>query len=228
MIQDHTAYHQLELLIARDPADPRRVMPQINRRHGRILDVGCGAGQTLIASELPAGALAIGVDVDHAALALGKQLSSAIPFACAKGEALPFESATFDLVICRIALPYMHFSTAISEMARVLRPGGDVWLVLHPFRLALKELRTSLARGQVKSVLYRLWVGMNGLTLHASGKQWSWPSNPKRYESWQTNRSVKRALEAAGFDQILINRETHFVVSATKKRDIDPKETRRR
>ena len=227
MIRDELAYHRLELAIARDPSDPRWVMPRIKNKHGRILDVGCGAGQTLIASELPADVLAIGVDVDQSALALGRQLSRAIHFVCGKGEALPFESAAFDLVVCRIALPYMHFSTAISEMARVLRPGGDVWLVLHPFRLALKELRTSLARGQVKSVLYRLWVGMNGVTLHASGKQWSWPSNPKRYESWQTNRSVKRALEAAGFDQILINRETHFVVSATKKRDIDPKEPRR-
>ena len=216
MLEDDAAYHLLELSIARNPADPRRVMPHILKAHRRILDVGCGAGQTLIASELPAGVLAIGVDVNRSALALGRQLSSAIHFVCAKGESLPFDNATFDLVVCRIALPYMHFSTAISEMARVLRTGGDIWLVFHPFRLAMKDLSTSIARGQLKSFVYRLWVGMNGVTLHAFGTQWSWPSKPKRYESWQTNRSVNRALKAAGFDQILINRGTHFVVSAVK------------
>ena len=219
MIEDGSDYHRLELSIARDPADPRRVMPPITDRHQRILDVGCGAGQTLIASNLPARVFAVGVDVDHSALALGKQLTETIRFVRAQGELLPFEDACFDFVICRIALPYMHLSNAVAEMSRVLKAEGDLWLVLHPCRMSLKELARSVAGLQLKAAVYRSWVVINGLTLHVLGKQWAWPGRNNRYESWQTNSGVKRALQAAGFEEIEIDRESHFVVTAVKKSD---------
>lgn len=53
------AYHVLELQIASNPADVRRVVPAIKREHERLLDVGCGAGQKLIASTLGANVTAI-------------------------------------------------------------------------------------------------------------------------------------------------------------------------
>ena len=71
MRNDSSNYHRLELSIATDPNDSRRVMPRVESRHRRILDIGCGAGQTLIGSNLSDNVMAVGVDVDHAALALG-------------------------------------------------------------------------------------------------------------------------------------------------------------
>lgn len=214
-------YHLQELSIANDPGDPRRVMPPVSAGHRRILDVGCGAGQTLIASNLGPDMLMVGVDLDHSALTLGRQLSNNIRFVRASGEALPFVDECFDLVICRVALPYMHVYKALAEMSRVLIAGGDLWIVLHPFRVTAKELLASITRFQLKASLYRLWVLMNGLTLHTFGKQWAFPLTGRRYESWQTRRSIARALKAAGFDHVEISRGRHFLVTATKFRPDD-------
>lgn len=216
MPTDSSDYHRLELSIAADPNDPRRIMPVVQDRHRHILDIGCGAGQTLIGSKLPQKVLAVGLDVDHSALALGKQLSPAIQFVSGQGEALPFRSESFDLVICRVALPYMHVSRALSEISRVMEAGGDLWLVLHPLRMTANELGTSLAHFQVKASLYRLWVLINGLALNTVGRQWHWPGNPNRYETWQANSGITRALRSAGFGEIRIDRNNHFVVTATK------------
>ena len=64
---------------------------------------------------------------------------------------------------------------------------------------------------QAKAALYRLWVLMNGFTLHAVGKQWSWPTKRRRFESWQTESTIRRALLAAGFDRISVTRGRHFM-----------------
>lgn len=217
MFSDTADYHRLELAIATDPNDSRRVMPRVEPRHRRILDIGCGAGQTLIGSNLSGDVLAVGLDVDHSALVLGKQLTSGIHFVSGRGESLPFKSSFFDLIICRVSLPYMHLARALSEMARVTAAGGDLWLVLHPFSMTATELRTNLTHFQVKASLYRLWVLINGLTLNTVGRQMHWPGNPNRYETWQTSGGMKRALLDAGFDRIQVQRENHFVVVATRQ-----------
>jgi predicted methyltransferase len=53
--------------------------------------------------------------------------------------------------------------------------------------------------------------------LNTVGRQWHWPGNPNRYETWQASGAMKRALLAAGFDQIQISREKHFVVTAIRR-----------
>src|SRR5215212_5711249 len=143
MSTDALAYHQLELSIANNPQDPRRILPNVSSQHRRVLDIGYGAGQTLLASNLPKTVFAVGVDLDHSALVYGRQQSTDIRFVCAEGEALPFPENSFDLVICRVALPYMHVSRAITEMSRVLTAEGELWLVLHPFSMTAKELSES-------------------------------------------------------------------------------------
>lgn len=209
-------YHRLELAIANDTGDARRIMPVISAHHRTILDVGCGAGQTLIASGLASDVLAVGIDVDESALLLGRQLSHNVRFVCAKGEELSFESGIFDLVICRIALPYMHVSRAVSEVWRVLADGGDMWLVLHPFSTIGRELVGSIAHLKFKRSLDRLYVLTNGLALHVLGKQFRFPFNRDRYESFQTNHGIRRILTSAGFEQIEICRNEFYVVTAKK------------
>ena len=217
MSVDTSEYHRLELAIASDPQDPRRVLPNVETKHRRILDVGCGAGQTLIGSSLGKQVLAVGLDTDKTAVALGKQLTSTVRFVVGEGESLPFADGSFDLVICRVALPYMRVAKALAEMSRVTAAGGDVWLVLHPFSMTLRELGSNLSRLQLKSALYRTWVMVNGLSLHFLGQQGRWPLNHGGYETWQTSKGITRALRAAGFTHILITRTEHFVVTASKR-----------
>jgi ubiquinone/menaquinone biosynthesis C-methylase UbiE len=216
-MEDETlAYHSLELSIATNPQDPRRLLPPVSPSHRRILDVGCGAGQTLIACDFSETVMAVGVDVDHEALGMGRSVCPKIHFVMAQGEELPFANESFDLVICRVALPYMHVSRALSQMARVLRKGGDVWLTLHPFRMTARELAANVVRLNVKAAIYRSWVLINGVALHVVGRQGSWPLHPNRYETFQTQAAITRALRATGFKDIQVSKGTHFLVRARK------------
>ena len=94
---------------------------------------------------------------------------------------------------------------------------GDLWLVLHPFSMTAKELRTNLTRLQLKAVVYRLWVLINGFSLNILGKQLHWPGNETHYETWQTSKAMRGALWAAGFDHVRISHGKHFVVTARRR-----------
>jgi ubiquinone/menaquinone biosynthesis C-methylase UbiE len=213
------SYHAEELRIALSADHPAKSLPPLGPSHRRVLDVGCGAGQTLIASALAAGRESFGVDVDASALALGRTYSADLRLTCASGEALPFRDATFDLVICRVALPYMHVATALGEMSRVLRPGGDIWLVIHPFRMALSWFWGSLRRGGLKAAAYRCFVIFNGLVLHLTGRQFPAPLGRIRWETFQTRRAMRRALHGAGFEDVRFERgrRFHFAVTARRR-----------
>lgn len=209
-------YHLAELEIARSPDDPSHAMPVILPKHRCILDVGCGAGQTLIASDLRSDVLAYGIDIDLDALALGRDLTRAIHFVNACGEYLPFRDCTFDLVVARVSLPYTNIPKTICEVSRALKPGGDVWFVLHPISMIVEKLISSLRHVKIKRVLGDLYVLGNGIVFHFSGKLFSLPIS-KRYESYQTNRSITRVLRRFNFANINISRGKHFVVTATKR-----------
>jgi SAM-dependent methyltransferase len=60
-------------------------------------------------------------------------------------EALPFGDGTFDLVVSQYGIEYARLDRAVSEVLRVLAPGGGVAMVLHhaegrPAALAAVEL----------------------------------------------------------------------------------------
>jgi SAM-dependent methyltransferase len=94
----------------------------------RVLDVGCGAAQTLRLLESGRPVDLVGVDLDLSSLALGCRFAGLegipVTLAMASAYALPFREGSFDLVLSRVALNYMHQRQALTEMVRVLRPGG--------------------------------------------------------------------------------------------------------
>lgn len=99
----------------------------------RVLDVGCGPG--VIAAELARQfpqTEVVGLDLSAARLAEARrQFTGLANAATAPGEAtqLPFAAETFDLVFCRFLLEYLpEKAQAVSEMARVCQPGGQVLL----------------------------------------------------------------------------------------------------
>lgn len=62
-------YHRGELKVALDPSHPAHILPPGLPRSHAVLDIGCGAGQTLIAAYPDR--ISYGVDVDVEALKLG-------------------------------------------------------------------------------------------------------------------------------------------------------------
>lgn len=171
----------------------------------RILDIGCGAGQTLIASY--PGRLSFGLDVDLGALRLGRGWTSSVAFACGRAEALPYRSADFDLVVARVSLPYTDITRSLHEIHRVLKPDGMVWMTLHPLGLRTRQVRWARWR----SWLTFAYVLTNGLCLHVLQKQFSFFG---RHESFQTEGGMRRALRRAGFHDVKIDRKRHFLFTA--------------
>lgn len=95
---------------------------------GRILDVGCGSGQTLSwFLEHRPGWSGAGVDVSIHGLAAGR--AAGVPgLVAGSGLALPFPNAWADVIVCLDVLQHLPLEggdrKALSEMRRVLRPGG--------------------------------------------------------------------------------------------------------
>jgi ubiquinone/menaquinone biosynthesis C-methylase UbiE len=101
----------------------------------RVLDMACGTGVVarLVAQQLKAGGKVVGLDLNVGMLAVARSLSQAAELAVEWQEgnalALPFSDATFDVVLCQQGLQYFpDRPTALSEMHRVLVPGGRLAL----------------------------------------------------------------------------------------------------
>lgn len=206
MVDRVRQYHLNELKVALDPNDPRRILPDAQGAK-RILDIGCGAGQTLIALGKPG--FCAGVDIDVDALRLGVEWNSDLNFAAARGEWLPFQTGSFDFVCSRVALPYMDVPVALREARRVLQRGGRLWLSLHDLEMPLERFRNSEWKGR----LFALYVIANGAALHFGGRTFPFVNGNR--ESFQTEGGMRRALVRAGFIDVRFQRtERHFTAMA--------------
>ena len=204
------AYHEGELRVALDAGNPHRLVPDPGDARS-ILDIGCGAGQTIVA--LGAGARSVGVDIDVTALRVAARgpLGEPLRVAAAQGERLPFSGGAFDYVYSRVALPYMDIPSALAEMHRVLRPGGRLWLALHPIDIPAEQFR----RGNLKGKVYALYTMINGAWFHLTGRTLRLPGGI--CESIQTRRGMRLALARAGFRHIEFHRTAvHFTVTAER------------
>lgn len=93
----------------------------------RVLDVACGTGvfaREAIERVMPLGSV-VGVDINEGMLSVAARKAPSVDWRRAPAEALPFERASFDRVASLFGLMFFEDrSRAISEMLRVLRPGG--------------------------------------------------------------------------------------------------------
>jgi SAM-dependent methyltransferase len=200
-------YHRGELAVALDPSHASHILPPPAPQSTRVLDVGCGAGQTLIASYPDR--TTYGIDTDRDALVLGSTLTDRVRFVQAAAEAMPWCDASFDLVVARVALPYSMLADALSEAHRVLADGGQVWMTLHPFSIVWRQARRSGWKG---------WAHFAYVLVNSAAFELGLPQFRlrRRCESFQTGRGIRRALRRAGFGGVVVRQGHHFEVRATK------------
>ncbi len=101
--------------------------------NARVLDVGCGGGDFLRAAEdFAAGNLApVGLDISDFALREALRVAPRAPLVLGEGERLPFRDRGFDAVVCLGNLEhFLDPRRGVREMARVLKPAGEAWILL--------------------------------------------------------------------------------------------------
>jgi len=120
-----------------DPVMQERVLAEA---YQSALDVGCGEGRFCrwLRSR---GLQVIGIDPTDRLLVEARLRDPDGDYRAARAESLPFDPASFDLVISYLTLiDIADFRTALREMVRVLRPGGTLlianlngFVTSHPF-----------------------------------------------------------------------------------------------
>jgi ubiquinone/menaquinone biosynthesis C-methylase UbiE len=130
-----------------------------SRAAGRVLEVAIGTGRNL--PFYPPEATVTGVELSPAMLAIARHRAAAlgreVDLREADAQALPFDDATFDTVVCTLSLCAIpDHARAIAEMARVLRPGGKLLLLDH-----------------IRSRWWPIWAGQRffeAFTIRAAGE----------------------------------------------------------
>ena len=112
-----------------------RVMGFDQFRGARLLEIGCGMGTDLL-QFARGGARCTGIDLTPRSVEITRHRFRLYEvrgaFTIADGEHLPFASETFDVVYSNGVLHHTPDTTgAISEVHRVLRPGGTAKVMLY-------------------------------------------------------------------------------------------------
>ncbi len=121
----------------------------------RVLDAGCGEGRNL-AYLLREGCEVFGIDRDAGAVAQVRKLAASLQpglpqdnFRVGSVEAMPFADSFADVVVCSAVLHFardeQHLRAMISELWRVMRPGGLLFCRLGSrIGMSFKELRPGI------------------------------------------------------------------------------------
>lgn len=139
----------------RDQAWRRLTVAAAGAGPGRLaLDVATGTGELALALTR-SGCETVGIDFSPGMLAMAAFKNDGLPeshrprYAAADALALPFPGASFDCLTTGFALRNVtSIPAALSEMRRVLRPGG---------RLACLEITPP--RGRVFPTVFRMYFG---------------------------------------------------------------------
>lgn len=145
----------------------------------RILDVGCGTGDDVLALAKIVGSMGHVIGIDNSAIMIAKATEKAgatnlpVVFQTSGADNLKFASNSFDS--CRADRVFQHLAErqcVLAEMIRVVRPGGRVvvadpdWdtLILRP---ADKAVSRRVAHSSADAVRH----GASGSELYAQFKQ---------------------------------------------------------
>jgi len=199
ILSDYDRYVRLEWEQFRKRHRRRRMQEAgIQPGWSRVLDVGCGAGQEMIPFVVGTEALGVGLDVSPEVGRAGRELFDAayegvrVVFVRGTAESLPFDGETFDVVVCRLTLPYVDNVRALSEFARVLRRGGSLLLTIHHPTYYLRKLWNAVRFRDPRSAAYALRVLATGGIYHLTGQQPQMRS--KKLETFQTQWLLRREL----------------------------------
>jgi demethylmenaquinone methyltransferase / 2-methoxy-6-polyprenyl-1,4-benzoquinol methylase len=157
----------------------------------RVLDAACGTGDLAIAAR-EAGGQVTGLDFSGRMLERARRKSDAITWVQGDVLALPFEEASFDAATIGFGIRNVEdLDAGLSELARVVRPGG---------RLAVLEL--TRPKGVLRP-FFRLWfdllIPLTGKVLPGGAAYSYLPASVRRFPGPD---DLADALRRAGFADV--------------------------
>ena len=195
----------------------------INATDKKVLDVGCGPGNLLVALAADAPELLIGVDVDEVFLMFGcshiensiDQPSVSPTLFRASLPTLPFGDETFDLVTCFLVMPHVPDDrVALTELARVLKPGGTLAISGHGFGFPLRYLK----RFRLKP----LQMYLASLIYRCTGEKWIRNTLQREKEVCAILNSIGVVPEVRHYNQKILGCVATYWIKATKS-EVSPK-----
>lgn len=128
----------------------------------RVLDVGCGNGSPALALARKTGCAVVGITLSHEQTRTANQRTSAAWlhqqafFLQTDAMEMPFGSETFDATWALESIFHMERSHVLSEMARILRPGGRVLIadLIEKQPLSNQERALIFSLSQCRSVVH--------------------------------------------------------------------------
>lgn len=169
-----------------------------------VLDVGCGLGSTVDTYGVPDHVAIYGIDVNAEVIEQAKLLYKDRPnrffLVCPAEDLRHFESNKFDKVISGVTLMYIKIPKAMREVYRVLVPGGTFSASYETWQNVTKFMFRAMTRFQVKVVLHRLYILLNGILFFLTG--YLSPYINGTFESFQSRRGLQITLKRAGFENI--------------------------
>lgn len=181
----------------------------------RVLDCACGVGTQLLGLA-KYGHHAVGSDFSAAAIRRAGREAAArglsVQLAIADMRALPFRTGVFDAVICADnALPHLltrdSMFRAVTEMRRVLRPGGLAVITIIDYD-SLRPQRTTgtypfiLPTNQGRIIVFQVW------NWHSDGERYAlehFELMPNGQEEWRIHRFTTHywAVSRAQLNEVL-------------------------
>lgn len=137
-----------------------------------VLDAGCGGGRNTIAMARLGAAEAHGIDLGAQGIEDAARRASSLPnvrFRQGSVEAIPYPDASFDIIWCAGVLMHTeHDDRTLDELARVIRPGGLLYMLVYatggmrwPLIQLLRPLAAQIGQERMEEAVERSGIAAN-------------------------------------------------------------------
>ena len=183
----------------------KQVAKLVNPQSGQtILDLAAGTGASSVAFLKP-GVRVVAADFSNGMLEEGRRRHPGIDFVFADATNLPFQEAEFDTVTISFGLRNVeNTELALSEMLRVLKPGGK--LVVCEFSTIPNKFLHLLYRFYLKNLLPRISALVSKVP-----EAYSYLA--ESIDAWPKQVELAKLIEKVGYQSVGFRNQTFGIVA---------------